>query len=188
MQRLIWNGCLGLTVALTLTGCATMRVNSYLERGADVRYYRTYAWAPAESFSTGDARLDNNRFFIERVQAAVERELAPRGMAKAAFGTSDVILHYHARLHQQLEVNDRDAIGGRCEGTGCGPFVYEAGTLLIDVVDARTNRLAWRGWAERSLDGVIDDQEWMNKTIDDAVGRIIARLPRGLSQTQGDLR
>jgi hypothetical protein len=31
-----------------------------------------------------------------------------------------------------------------------------------------------------SLDGVVDNQEWMEKRIDDAVARILAKLPRRL--------
>jgi hypothetical protein len=57
---------------------------------------------------------------------------------------------------------------------------YEAGTLVIDVVDARTNRLIWRGWAENTMDGAIDNQDWMEKTIDHAVARIFTQLPRNL--------
>jgi hypothetical protein len=55
------------------------------------------------------------------------------------------------------------------------------GTLFIDFIDARTNTLAWRGWAEGSLDGVIDDQRWMEKVIDATVAKILARLPRNRS-------
>ena len=32
------------------------------------------------------------------------------------------------------------------------PYVYEAGTLLLDFVDTRTNRVVWRGWAEGSVE------------------------------------
>ncbi len=60
----------------------------------------------------------------------------------------------------------------------CRPEVYDAGTLMVDFMDRRTNRLAWRGWAERSFDGVVDDQKWMEATIDKTVARILARLPR----------
>jgi uncharacterized protein DUF4136 len=58
--------------------------------------------------------------------------------------------------------------------------VYDAGTLFVDLVDTRTNRLVWRGWAEGSVDGVIDNQEWMEQRIDHVVTRILQRLPRGL--------
>lgn len=62
----------------------------------------------------------------------------------------------------------------------CKPYVYDAGTLLLDFVDARTNKLVWRGWAERGMDGVIDNQEWMEEEIDEVVTRILERLPRRL--------
>jgi hypothetical protein len=184
MDRLIWTGYAVLAAAaaaLALAGCATMRVSSYQERGADLGRYQTYAWAPTDSFSTGDPRLDNNRFFIERVQQAIVLQLAPKGLTLAAPGSADVVIRYHARLDQQLDTSDFDRDAGRCGDGECRAFVYDAGTLLIDFVDARTNRLAWRGWAEGSLDGVIDDQAWLNQKVDEAVTRIMARFPRELS-------
>ena len=45
-------------------------------------------------------------------------------------------------------------------------------------VDTRTNRVVWRGWAEGSVDGVIDNQQWLEQRVDEAVRRILARLPR----------
>ena len=96
--------------AMVLNGCATVRVNSYLERGVDFRAYRTYAWGQADAFSTGDPRLDNNRFFIERVENAVDRQLASRGFEKRESGAADVLIHMHARLDQRIE---SDAIDRR---------------------------------------------------------------------------
>ena len=65
-----------------------------------------------------------------------------------------------------------------CETEDCGPYVYEAGTLLIDLVDARTQQLVWRGWAEAVFDDVIDNQRLMEVMVDDTVKRIFRRLPR----------
>ena len=47
----------------------------------------------------------------------------------------------------------------------------------IDLVDRRTNRLVWRGWAAGSIEGLIDDQAWLEKRIDETVARIMLRLP-----------
>ena len=49
--------------ALALAACATTNVSSFVERGIDVRQYRTYSWGPAGERATGDPRLDNNQFF-----------------------------------------------------------------------------------------------------------------------------
>jgi hypothetical protein len=164
---------------LVLSGCATMTVNSAVERGAELTRYRTFNWAPAEALSTGDPRLDSNRFFHERVQADVEQQLAARGFEKITSATPDLLLHYYASVTQRINLNGADQTG-YCEPDDCKPYVYDAGTLTIELVDARSHKLVWRGWAEGTVDGAIDNQELLERRIDDAVTRIVARLPRRL--------
>ena len=102
---------------------------------------------------------------------------------KTGPATADVLLHIHARMEQRLDTAAFDPIDGHCINDDCRPEVYDAGTLMVDFMDRRTNRLAWRGWAERSFDGVIENQEWMEATIDKTVARILARLPRQVART-----
>jgi hypothetical protein len=54
--------------------------------------------------------------------------------------------------------------------------IYDNGTLVIDLVDAHTEKLIWRGWAER-VDPFIDNQDWMDMTIDRVVAEILKKLP-----------
>jgi hypothetical protein len=167
----------GVTAVLAvLVGCAPVRVNSYAERAVDFSRYRTYAWSPTAHGPTGDPRLDNNRFFHERVIADVDSGLAARGYEKAATGEPDLVVHYHASVTQEIDLSVVDA--PYCDTNDCRPHVYEAGTLLFDLVDARTNRIVWRGWAEGSIEGIIDNQDLMEERIDQAVTRILAQLPR----------
>ena len=164
--------------ALTVTACATMQVSSHVERGMDVTRYRTYQWAPADSQAIGDPRLDNNEFFRERIQAQVDRRLGDRGFEKTTAARPDLLVHYHASVAQEINPNGVDQPNIACED--CEPYVYDAGTIVVDLVDAHTSRLVWRGWAEGSIDGAIDDQTFMEHRIDEAVARIMERLPRGL--------
>lgn len=165
-----------IVVASTLTGCASMNVNAYLAGGVNLRELRTYNWAPADAQSTGDPRLDNNRFFEERVQAAVEQQLRVRGFEKTV--SPDLLVHYHASVTQEIYMRGAERSGGY--GEDCQPEVYDEGTLLIDLVDTRTDQLVWRGWAKGAIDGVVDDQKWMERRIDDAVALIMRKLPRRL--------
>jgi hypothetical protein len=165
--------------ALALTACATTGINSYVERGTDVGQYRTYTWGPANVQTTGDPRLDNNRFFQERVEAAVESQLNARGFEKTT-EAPDLLVRYYASVEQQVNADGADRPYVACED--CRPFVFDAGTIVVDLIDARTHRLVWRGWAEGSIDGVIDNQAWMEKRVDEAVARILERLPRGLGR------
>lgn len=164
-----------LTLAAMLAGCASTEVRSYLARGADLHSYRTYNWQPMAPTPTGDPRLDNNRFFEQRVQAAVDEQLAARGFEKTA--SPHFLVHYHASVTQEIQVSSSEH-DVACEE--CRPEIYDEGTLLIDLMDARTGLLAWRGWATGSIDGVIDDQEWLERRIDEAVARIMRELPTGL--------
>lgn len=165
--------------AALVTACVPMRVRSYLGPDADVTVYRTYQWAGGDLGSTGDPRLDSNRFFVERVQQTADAQLRIRGYEKTATGTPELMLHLHARVQQRLDASELDRTNGRCQKDECQAYVFDEGTLLIDFVDARTNALVWRGWAERSLDGVVDNQAWMNQVVDKAVVAILGRLPKG---------
>jgi hypothetical protein len=164
--------------ALVLTGCAAMNVHSYAERGVDFAQYHTYNWASADERTTGDPRLDNNPFFQERIQAEVERQLTRRGYRKETSERPDLTVRYRARINQEVNVNGADRQPGYCEKGDCEPYVFEAGTLLFDLVDAQTNQVVWRGWAEGSVDGVVNNQEWMEQKIDEVVARIFEKCPR----------
>jgi hypothetical protein len=161
-------------------GCATMNVSSYAERGTDLRQYRTYNWAPPDTWSTGDPRLDNNRFFDERVRTRVEEQLARRGFEKTAAAQPDLLVHYHASVSQEIDIRRLDSPLSYCATHDCRPFIYDKGTLFVDLVEPRTDTLIWRGWAEGSVGGVIDNQAAMESRIDDAVAKILAGLPHRL--------
>jgi len=65
----------------------------------------------------------------------------------------------HARIEQQLDVRAANPPYDYCDD--CESSVYDAGTIMLDLVDAPTNTLVRRGRAERSIQGAIDDQKLM---------------------------
>lgn len=166
-----------LAIVLSFGGCATMQVGSYAARGADFGEYFTFNWGPPDFVPTGDPRLDSNPFFQERVYADVERELRSRRFDRSVADTPDLLVHFHASLVQRIDPTGLDRERGYCSAENCRPFVYEAGTLLLDFVDTRDNRLVWRGWAVTSMDRVIDNQDLMEKRIDEAVANILRKMP-----------
>lgn len=163
--------------AFSMAACASTQVNASLERGMDFTRYKSYAWAADDRFSTGDPRLDNNEFFERRLRADVERQLAARGFEKASSATADLVIHYHASVSQRMDVNKLDAQYGYCEN--CHSSIYDAGTITLDLVDAHTNKLVWRGWSEGTLDG-IDNQALIEARVDEAVTKILQKLPPSL--------
>lgn len=181
MRRLMGLATVAIAV-LAVTGCAsTMNVSSHVERGLDFAQYRTYDWGPADALPTGDARLDNDPFFHDHVQGEVERQLAFKGFARSVSESPDLLLHYHANINRRIDVDRLDRERGYCSGDECGPGVieYEAGTLVLDIVDVRTNRVVWRGWAQESVENSLNDRDRMARQINEAVTRMLKRLPAG---------
>lgn len=172
-----------LTLGLALAGCATMSVGSYVERGLDMKPYHTYDWGPSDALPTGDARLDKDPFFQDHVQGAVEKQLAGKGLERAATGSrADLLIHYHASITQKIDINRLDQSYGYCLDEECSTKVidYEAGTLVLDVVDARTNKVIWRGWAQDGVDSMLENRDVMAKKVESAVRRMFAQFPRPL--------
>lgn len=177
-------GALAAAIAvLAVAGCATrMTVSSHAVPGLDVARYRTYDWGPADALPTGDPRLDKDPFFQDHVQGAVEKELAAKGFEQSTRGTPDLLIHYHANISQRIDADRTDREHGYCYGDDCrsGVIQYEAGTLVLDIVDTRTNKVIWRGWAQDSVEDVLDNRDRMERKINEAVSRMLARFPRPL--------
>jgi hypothetical protein len=55
---------------------------------------------------------------------------------------------------------------------------YDTATMVVDVIDARSRKIVWRGWAEGGMNGVLDNQEWMEAHVDRTVNKIMAAFPR----------
>lgn len=159
-----------------------MTVSSHLQHGQNFATYRTYDWGPADALPTGDPRLDKDPFFQDHVLGAVEKEMAARGFERSTTAWPDLLIHYHAAISRRIDVNLVDRQSGVCYDEDCSTRVieYEAGTLVIDFVDAHTNRVIWRGWAQNSIEDVLDNRDRMARRIDEAVRRMLDQFPHAV--------
>lgn len=167
--------------AVMMTGCATLRVSSHTDPGLVWSKYTTFDWGPADALPAGDPRLDKDPFFEDRVEGAIEKAMAAHGFARAAGSDRpDVLIHYHASITDRLDVDRLDRRYTPCATEECGPAVtrYEAGTLVVDIIDTASNVLIWRGWAQGSVEGVLGNRDRLRRRIDESVERMFATLPR----------
>ena len=161
-------------VAAVTAACAPVTVTSFSERGAQVSRYRTYDWGAVDTAVPGDPRLDNNSVFHDYLHGAIDRHLRERGYEQTAL-TPDLRVHYHASATQRIYISGSEPARARC--SDCAVQVYDEGTVLIDLVDARTGALVWRGHAQTDIAGVVADQTRLERTIERVVTRILNTLP-----------
>jgi hypothetical protein len=96
--------------------------------------------------------------------------------------TPDLQVHYHANVSERIQASHLDQPNGYCSSESCpgGVSEYEAGTIVLDIMDVKTGRLLWRGWAQTDLKNLLEDEERMSRTIQDAVKRMLRQLPPAL--------
>src|SRR5574338_1556470 len=92
-----------LLAVAAMAGCATLTVSSHIERTANFSDYVTYDWGPPDNLPVGDPRLDNNPFFRDHLQGAIEKQLAMKGYERALSGDPDLLVHYHASVSQKVD-------------------------------------------------------------------------------------
>jgi len=151
-----------------------------VERDLDFSQYRTFDWGPRDALPVGDPRLGKDPVFRDQVEGAIEKQMAARGFERSAVSeTPDVRIHYHASINTRFDVQDENQYGN-CTADdvwSARAIEYEAGTLVVDIIDERTNRLIWRGWAQGSVEGVLDNKGRLRRKIDEGVTRMFARFP-----------
>jgi hypothetical protein len=113
------------------------------------------------------------------VHGAIDAELNRRGLERATAVRADLLVHYHEAVTGRLELAPRPETYRDCVGDDCRPRVtgYDAGILVIDVVDASTRQLVWRGWAEHRLEDMLDDPVVVKRRVRDAVRRMFETFP-----------
>ena len=169
------------TVALMGTvscGGVPLTAGADMEPGYDFTQYTSYRWNQPDNQPTGDPRLDNNPFFVHRLHSAIHWELATRGIEYNAEGPA-LTVHHHAIVRDRVEVFEADRTAGYTTEYGDGTQViqYEEGTFLVDIADARTNEIVWRGWARLDLGKALDDPIAMRDQIDLAIGTMFESFP-----------
>lgn len=167
-------------IVLVFTGCASMKVNSDFDDTVNFTPYHTFAWL--EQPDQVKDHLTRMGQITQHIEQAIERELQADGYQKAD-DTPDFFLVYHTSLERQITgaTIDTWGYGYRRAGLRRGGVMmadvdvhaYQEGTLIIDIVDAKSNTLVWRGTAS----GAVNSPSQAEKKIDEAVRKILAEFP-----------
>ncbi len=157
---------------LLLAGCATIKVYSDFDPSVDFSRYATF------DFIGRPKGLDT--FMQQRARTAVLRRLEARGVQRAEHDP-DLLVAIAARTRVYKQINTVNWGWGYGWGWyggmgGSTSYVSDVpvGSLVIDLVDARTNQLVWRGLARVDLSA---DPRKNARILEDAIALIFDRYP-----------
>ena len=165
----------GLSLLLGATSCATssrVGVTSDFDHSVNFRAYKTWAWYPQQPVDAeGGPAKGYESFLDQRLQVAIGRELTNKGLTQVD-KDPDLYVAYNAKVEEKQSVSSPYSsgfgypyygygYGGGLYGRGYAPVSqYTAGTVMIDLVDARRKELAWRGSGQAQVDNhSISEQE-----------------------------
>lgn len=169
-------------VALFLAACSkkAYTVGAVGNANAGPANANTYGFA-----SQVDNKLDEGLFFFNdlilkaEIRDAVKHELDSRGYAHTA-GQPDLIVNFRV-FDKPTEIQSVDQLGstywaaGELNGyTSPETVQLEKGSLMVHLVDRKTGKLVWQGYASGLMDGNVFTKE--GNKIDEAVSLVFDRF------------
>lgn len=163
----------GFSMALLFSTAATARVDVDSDEAADFGKYKTYAWRAGTP--TKDPLMQ------KRIQNAVEDELNAKGLSKKESAPDlHVVTHAASKTEKQVIVNNPGYAGYGWSGwnrrgpTTVNTYEIETGTLIVDLLDAGSNELVWRGVATKTLS---ENPQKIAKLIKKVVAKMFKKFP-----------
>lgn len=151
---------------------------------ADVNYskYRTFKWVQIK----GADQL--NQLADTQLKAAVDAELATKGLTRTEAETADLFVGYQVSLNKEKQVNTYDSgwgygpgWGGRYYGGGGGFSTSTTETIVIgevtiDMYDPAEKKLVWRGSASKTLDTKAKPEK-REKNLKKGLAKLLKNYP-----------
>jgi hypothetical protein len=163
------------SVAVVCLGTIVLaqQVSVDFDRAANFAKFKAFAW------TAGTPVADDLNH--QRIVRAIEDQLMGRGMAKVDQQAGpDVLVAYHASFDRDLQITGF--------GSGPGPFYrggrpvsaraqqVVVGTLVVDIVDAATRAMLWRGIAASDLNPAASAEK-RDKNVTRAVTKLFRNYP-----------
>ena len=187
-----------LVVIFGISGCYSTNIlyQSDKTKGVDFKKYKTYAWLATKD--TAYTKLVSRQKVQRNLASAVIKQLTPRGMVLDTLNP-DCLFTYTLVLNHSYDINQAPpevyntqvyapVIPGQASvyyyipgnvqpaySGGLDVTTFRDGTLIIDMVDRKDNKVVWRASAQGKRDE--RDEKGVKATIDEIVPKMFKKFP-----------
>jgi hypothetical protein len=149
------------------------QVKTDYDRAANFSQYKTYSWKKVQT---------PDPLSVDRIKAAVDAALAAKEWTEGESGGDISIIAIEINRDHQTLNTYYDDFGGGWRWRGFGGFgestttfdTYTVGTLVVDLFDAKTKNLVWRGVSS----GMLSDKSDKNiKNLNRGVQKMFQHFP-----------
>ena len=149
------------------------QVKTDYDRAANFSQYKTYSWEKVQTAGP---------LWVDRITAAVNAALAAKGWTEVESGGDISIIAMETNRDHQTLNTYYDDFGGGWRWRGFGGFgestttfdTYTVRTLVVDLFDAKTKNLVWRGVSS----GMLSDKSDKNiENLNRGVQKLFQHFP-----------
>ena len=183
MRKLIFP--LMLTVLLAASAAVGQDVRYNFDKNTDFSRFKTYKWVDLKNAARVNDLVD------KQIKAAVDANLAGKGLSRVDGDSADLYIGYQAAVGQEKEFTSYSSdwgygggwyrggwygpMGGMSTTTGQTTTIYK-GQLAVDMYDSANHDLVWRGLASKSLDPKAKPEK-QEKNLQKAVTKLLKNYP-----------
>ena len=157
-------------VCITSVIAAGQTVSVNYNHSQSFSQYHTYAWG------SNNANQIQNSILAQVAQQDIDTAMAGKGLQKVQESQKpDLVLTTNGGMRQQTSYS---AWGMRGIGGGMGgitPQQNVEATMIVDLYDAKSQSLVWRGMAQDTLSNNGDKNQ---KTVQSAISKMFKQWPK----------
>ncbi|UCC73851.1 MAG: DUF4136 domain-containing protein [Gemmatimonadota bacterium] len=173
-------------VGFVLAGCSSIKYNYDFDPQGGFAGYETYGWAQTTP-EIGPNPRGVSDLIERRIMGNIDEELAVKGYRKIDSGSPDFVLNFMLTTAERTDYHTYYSGWGYAGGwygrggVGMGTsqttaYTYTDGTLIVDIFDAGSRNLVWRGSATGTIEPDMSPEK-RNKRIAEVVANILEKFP-----------
>ena len=156
---------LGLGLALWAAAAPAAQIKVDYDSQADFSKYKTWSWR------TGTPAP--NPVSDKQLRAGIEARLAAHGLTRVDSGGNLEVV-YHAAGENQISTEKLGYKEPTFQTEAARVHYVRSGSVLLDMIDAGTGKVVWRGQAQGVANPTYTD---VGKKIDEAMDKLFERFP-----------
>lgn len=166
-------------LAATFCGCSSVDMPKGKNKGYESARFVRIRPNPSQTFAEGSDQVNN------MIQSAISSEFTRNGLAVGPDNAELIIAYLLIIQNNATTTSINDYFGyGRSSSeileaahnkgvlSGKNPDYFEAGAIVIDILDAKSNKLIYRNYAKRDVIQNLSDAERQTR-INDAVAEAL---------------
>jgi len=168
--------------ALLAAGCNPIYVNYDYDKDADFTQYQSYSWMELPESTPQDAAQaqKSSPLVVKKLRGYIDAQLAAKRLSKVEQGGDYLVIYYldpkQMLFVQQTAYSGMDIWANSRMGGSTTQKEITEGTMIVDLIDSKTNQLVWRGMAENAHESDAS-MEQLYDTAEKAIAKIFENYP-----------